>query len=120
MAIQAQIKPAAWGAAGGAIAAMIIGFAWGGWVTGGTSDKAAGVAAQTAVVQNFVPLCVAKSEQQPDQLLLLKKESSYRRTEFVIKAGWADNVTQKYRRDVAEQCALAIVEAMDAEAAKKS
>ena len=74
MAIQAQIRPAAWGAAGGAVAAMIIGFVWGGWVTGGTSERAAGVAAQAAVVQNFVPLCVAKSEQQPDQLVLLKKE----------------------------------------------
>jgi hypothetical protein len=42
MAIPAQIKPAAWGAVGGAIAAMIIGFVWGGWVTGGTSEKAAG------------------------------------------------------------------------------
>jgi hypothetical protein len=28
-------------------------------------------------------------------------------------------VTEKYRRDVAESCALAIVEAMDAAAAKK-
>ena len=120
MAISAQIKPAAWGAVGGAIAAMIIGFVWGGWVTGGTSERTAGAAAQTAVVQNFVPLCVAKSERQPDQLVLLKKESSYQRTEFVIKAGWADSVTQKYRREVAEQCASAIVEAMDADAAKKS
>ena len=120
MAIPAQVKPAAWGAVGGAIAAMIIGFAWGGWVTGGTSERLSGAAAQTAVVQNFVPLCVAKAEQQPDQLILLKKESSYRQTEFVIKAGWVDSVAEKYRRNVAEQCALAIVEAMDAEAAKKS
>jgi hypothetical protein len=65
-----QVKPAAWGAVGGAIAAMIIGFAWEGWVTGGTSEKNAGVAAQTAVVQAFVPLCVAKAEQQPEELIL--------------------------------------------------
>ena len=119
MAIPAQVKPAAWGAAGGAIAAMIIGFAWGGWVTGGTSERAAGAAARTAVEQNFAPLCVAKAEQQPDQLILLKKESSYARTGFVIRAGWVDSVAEKYRSNVAEQCALTIVEAMDA-AAKKS
>ena len=119
MAIPAQVKPAAWGAVGGAIAAMIIGFAWGGWVTGGTSERAAGAAARTAVEQNFVPLCVAKAEQQ-DQLILLKKESSYARTGFVIKAGWVDSVAEKYRRNVAEQCASTIVEVMDAEAAKKS
>ena len=39
MAFPAQVKPAVWGAIGGAIAAMIIGFVWGGWVTGGTSEK---------------------------------------------------------------------------------
>src|SRR4051794_15911618 len=120
MKIPAQVKPAVWGAIAGAVAAMIIGFVWGGWVTGGTSEKNAGAAAQTAVVQAFVPLCVTKAEQQPDQLSLLKKESSYRRTEFVIKAGWVESVTEKYRRNVAEQCASTIVEAMDAAAAKKS
>jgi hypothetical protein len=119
MAFPAQVKPAVWGAIGGAIAAMIIGFVWGGWVTGSTSEKNAGVAAQTAVEQAFVPLCVAKSEQQPDQLLLLKKESSYSRKDFVTKAGWVSNVAEKYRRNVAEACALAIVEAMDAAAVKK-
>src|SRR3954452_24291160 len=119
MAIPAQVKPAVWGALGGAIAAMIIGFAWGGWVTGSTSEKSAGVAAQTAVVQAFAPLCVAKAEQQPDQLILLKKESSYSRKDFVIKAGWVSNVAEKYRRDVAEACAVAVVEAMDAAAVKK-
>jgi hypothetical protein len=71
---------------------MIIGFVWGGWVTGGTSEKNAGAAAQTAVVQAFVPLCVAKAEQQPEQLPLLKKESSYSRYDFVVKAGWVSNV----------------------------
>jgi len=119
MKIPVQVKPAAWGAVAGAVAAMIIGFAWGGWVTGGTSERNAGVAAQTAVEQAFVPLCVAKAEQQPDQLPLLKKESSYSRKEFVVKAGWVSNVAEKYRRNVAESCASAIVEAMDAVAAKK-
>jgi hypothetical protein len=100
---------------------MIIGFVWGGWVTGGTSDKVAGAAAKTAVVQTFAPLCVVKAEQQPDQLVLLKKEGSYSRAQFVIKAGWVDAVAEKYRRDVAERCALSIEEAMDAAGvAKKS
>jgi uncharacterized protein YcfJ len=119
MPIPAQVKPAAWGAIGGAIAAMIIGFVWGGWVTGGTSEKAATAAGKTAVVQAFVPICVAKAEQQPDQLTLLKQESSYSRTGFVTKAGWVDVVAEKYRRDVAEQCATAVVEAMDAAALAK-
>ncbi len=119
MKIPAQVKPAAWGAVGGAIAAMIIGFVWGGWVTGGTSERLAGTAAETAVVQAFVPLCVAKAEQQPEQLVLLKNESSYRRDTFVINAGWVSNVAEKYRSKVAQACASTVVEAMDAAAAKK-
>jgi dienelactone hydrolase len=119
MKIPAQIKPAAWGAAGGAIAAMIIGFTWGGWMTGGTSEKNARVAAQTAVVQALVPHCVAKAEQQPEQLILLKKENFYSRHDFVVKAGWVSNVAEEYRRHVAESCASAIVETADAAAAKK-
>src|SRR5437763_17012469 len=81
MQIPAQVKPAAWGAAGGAVAAMIIGFAWGGWVTGGTSEKNAGTAAQTAVVQALVPLCGVKAEQQPEQPVLLEKERYSARAE---------------------------------------
>ena len=117
--IPVQVKPAVWGAIGGAIAAIIIGFAWGGWVTGGTSRNIAGVAAQSAVVTAFVPLCVAKAEQQPDQLPPLKAASVYGRYDIVLKAGWVSNVAEKYRRDVAESCATAIVEAMDAAAALK-
>src|SRR5215218_8709587 len=120
MAIPAQVKPAVWGAIAGAIAAMIIGFVWGGWVTGGTSATNAQATAQTAVVQAFVPLCVAKAEQQPDQLPLLKKESAYSRYDFVVKAGWVSNVAEKYRRDVATACASTLVEAMDTAALKKT
>jgi hypothetical protein len=117
--IPVQVKPAVWGAIGGAIAAIIIGFAWGGWVTGGTSRDVAGMAAQSAVVTAFVPLCVAKAEQQPDQLPPLKAASVYGRYDIVLKAGWVSNVAEKYRRGVAESCATAIVEAMDAAAALK-
>ena len=119
MKIPAQVKPAAWGVVGGAIGAMIIGFVWGGWVTGGTATRGATDAAEAAVVQAFVPLCVAKAAEQPDQLVLLKKESSYQRDAFVIKAGWVANVAEKYRSQVARACASTVVEAMDAAAAKK-
>ena len=35
---KAAVKPALWGAAAGAIALAIVGFNWGGWVTGGTAE----------------------------------------------------------------------------------
>src|SRR5208283_1427340 len=97
MKIPVQVIPAAWSAVGGAIAAMIIGFTWGGWMTGGTFEKNARAAAQTAVVEAFVPLCVAKAEQKPEQLILLKKQGFYSRHDFVVKAGWVSDVAEEYR-----------------------
>ena len=117
MQVPASVKPAIWGAIGGAAAAMIIGFSWGGWVTGGTAGKMATASAQDAVVLALTPLCVAKAEQQPEQLELLKKESSYGRSNFVTKAGWVANVNEKYRSAVASACASTLVEALDAKPA---
>ncbi len=119
MAVSTSVKPALWGAVGGAIAAMVVGFAWGGWVTGGKAGVMAADSAEAAIVVAFTPLCVARAEQQPDQRDLLNKESSWSRDAFVIKAGWVSNVTQKYQREVARVCATAIVEAMDAAAKPK-
>ena len=115
MAAPEWIKPAAWGVVGGAIAAMVVGFAWGGWVTGGTATQMAATSAESAIVQAFTPLCVAKAEQEPDQLVLLEEESSWQRDDFVAEAGWVSNVNEKYRGDVARACAVAVLEAMEAE-----
>ena len=117
MQVPASVKPAIWGAIGGAVAAMIIGFVWGGWVTGGTAGQMASASAQDATVLALTPLCVAKGEQQPEQLVLLKKESTWSCDAFVTKAGWVANVNEKYRSAVASACATALVEAMDAKPA---
>lgn len=106
------LKPGIWGAISGAIAVMIIGFVWGGWVTGGTAGEMETASAETAVVQAFTPLCVVKAEQQPELLPALKEESSYKRDDFVIEAGWVDNVSEKYRDEVADACASIAVEGM--------
>ena len=119
MEISASVKPAIWGAIGGAIAATVVGFVWGGWVTGGKAVIMADNSAEAAIVLAFTPLCIARAEQQPAQLELLKKESRWSRGDFVVKAGWVANVTEKYRSDVASACAAAIVEAMDAAAKPK-
>ena len=111
MQVPASVKPAIWGAIGGAVAAMIIGFTWGGWVTGGTAGKMVTAGAQDATVLALTPVCVAKAEQQPEQLALLKKESSWSRVNFVTKAGWVANVNEKYQSAVASACASALVEA---------
>ncbi len=117
MKVPASVKPAIWGAVGGAIAAMIIGFSWGGWVTGGTAGRLAATSAEDASVLALTPLCVVKAELQPEQLILLKKESSWGRGDFVVKAGWVASVNEKYRSAVATACAVTLVEAMDAKPA---
>ena len=75
------------------------------------------VSARDASILALTPLCVAKAEQQPEQLELLKKESSWGRSNFVTKAGWVANVNEKYRSAVASACASTLVEAMDAKPA---
>jgi hypothetical protein len=115
MKVPEWVKPAAWGAIGGAIAAIVIGFAWGGWVTGGTAGLMETASAEAAVVQAFTPLCVAKAEQQPEKLVPLKEASSYQRDDFVIEAGWVDNVSENYRTEVATACASTLVEGMKAD-----
>jgi hypothetical protein len=44
---QEKIKQGLLSAAGGAVALAIVGFAWGGWVTGSTAQQMAAVAALT-------------------------------------------------------------------------
>jgi hypothetical protein len=89
---RAAVKPALWGAAGGAIALAIIGFTWGGWVTGGTAQQNAKRAAETAVVAALVPICVDKFQHtanSPATLVELKKINSWQQGSFVEQGGWA-------------------------------
>ena len=118
MKVPTYVEPAVWGVIGGAVAAIAIGFWWGGWVTGGTAEKMAAASGQEATVLALTPLCVIKAEQQPDQMVLLKKADSWNRGEIVIKAGWVANVNEKYRSAVASACATTVVEAMDAKPAR--
>lgn len=92
MQIAPEIKPAVWGAIGGAVALAIIGFTWGGWVTGSTSEQSARARADTAVAAALAPFCVAKFQQQADapvRLVELKRMSSWERSSFVEKGGWS-------------------------------
>ena len=74
------------GAALGAIATMIIGFNWGGWSLGSTTDKVARERSELAVVAALAPVCADKFRAQPDaeakKAALLKVDSWKRRDEF--------------------------------------
>jgi hypothetical protein len=86
------LKPGLWGAVAGAIAISIVGFSQLGWTTTSTAEKLAQERSDTAVVAALVPFCVVKAQQDPDKAVLTKfqtEQSSYSRSDMVMKAGWA-------------------------------
>ncbi|MCP4381115.1 MAG: hypothetical protein GY798_06810 [Hyphomicrobiales bacterium] len=92
MKIGPEIKPALLGAVGGAIVLAVVGFAWGGWVTGATALEASETHADTAVVNVLAPICAVQFRQQTDstaKLAELKELSSFQQTKFVDEGGWA-------------------------------
>jgi pimeloyl-ACP methyl ester carboxylesterase len=81
-----------WTCVASAVLTMIIGFSWGGWVTGGTARTTAETMAYDAVVKRLAPICVVLSGQDPAKavkLVALKEGSAWQRGEYVGKQGWA-------------------------------
>ncbi len=105
-----KVKLVLWGAVGGAIVLAIIGFAWGGWVTGATAQKMI----EDAVVSRLTPICVEQfnRDSEKDQKLKgLKKEDSWKRDDYVEKQGWATMPGEKKPdSEVAEKCTELIME----------
>ncbi len=103
-----------WSANGGAIVLAIIGFKWGGWVTGGTAQAMAEEMAVEAVGGRLTPICVAQFNQDPEKdqkLKELKKTDSWARDSYVEKQGWATMPTEKKPDSkVADECAIRIME----------
>lgn len=112
MNVPTWVKPGLYGAAVGAAALAIVGFAWGGWVTGGTAAKMADDTAQREVIAALVPICVQQSKLDPQSaatLTTLNEARSYQRNDVIIKAGWATMPgTSEPNKDVARACAQAL------------
>ena len=102
------LKPALYGAAAGAVALAIVGFSWGGWVTGGTAKQMAADQARLEVVAALVPICMDQSSQDPQAvttLALLKDASRYQRSDLLMEAGWATMPgSSDPNRNVAKEC----------------
>jgi hypothetical protein len=80
------------GAAVGAVATLIIGFYWGGWVTGGHATEMVRRSSTAAVVTALSPICVDKFQRSAEaatNLTEFKKVSSYQQSSFIEKGGWA-------------------------------
>jgi hypothetical protein len=82
-----------WACAGSAILAIVVGFSWGGWVTGGSAQAMADKAAAQARQEMAAVVCVDRFMAAQDagvQLTALQKITSpYAQGQFVQDGGWA-------------------------------
>jgi len=82
-----KVKYGVWGLICGAVIAMIIGFAWGGWTTERMTQRMG----EEAVLAARAAICVAQFMKDPnheEQLQALGKLISYQRGPFIEKGGW--------------------------------
>lgn len=73
------------------VATMVIGFTWGGWVTGGSAEAQVAEAREAGRAQLAATICVARFVDSTDaavQLASLKDESSWSRDDTIADAGW--------------------------------
>jgi hypothetical protein len=115
---RAAVKPACWGAVGGAIALAIIGFTWGGWVTGGAAKNMVSAATTNGQQSVLVPLCVAQFMTTDGAVVKIKATPAYNHDdvvrEFVKKV-----VDTPMDYSLARACAAAVDETL-AKSAEKS
>jgi hypothetical protein len=82
-----------WACAGSVIAATIVGFSWGGWVTGGSAMEMAEESAAQARQELAAVVCVDRFMAAPDagvQLTVLQEITTPRaQGKFVEDGGWA-------------------------------
>jgi hypothetical protein len=111
-----SVKPALWGAVGGAIALAIIGFTWGGWVTSSTATAMAKEQTNVEVAKVLAPICFLQFQQQPDAATKLAElkglTGSYQQASFIEKSGAAMMPgSDKPLKGVSEACAKLLIEA---------
>ena len=89
-----KVKFGVWGVICGAVIAMIIGFAWGGWTTSKTTQTMS----EEAVLASQAAICVAQFVKQPnheEKLKELAELNEWKRPEFIEKEGWDKMPGQK-------------------------
>ncbi len=112
MKTPAWLSPALYGAGAGAIALAIVGFTWGGWVTGASARKMADDASSVAVAASLTPYCLERARADPRSAELmaeLKAANGFNRRGIVEKAGWATPLgSDQPVRALAQSCEQAL------------
>ena len=103
-----------WSTAACIVLTIILGFTWGGWVTGGAAADRAETAASEAVANLAADICANRFLAASDaaaQLGALKEASSYQRDDFIADGGWVTFANAKEPVDgAAELCAERLAE----------
>jgi hypothetical protein len=90
----------------------LVGFTWGGWVTGGTSNDRAMAMSRDDVVASMVPVCLDMARSDPERaekLAAIRAASTYQRRDALMEAGWATVAgTDEPDRDIAQACLAAL------------
>jgi hypothetical protein len=86
----------------------VVGFTWGGWVTGGTAVRMAEASGEDAVAKRLAPMCVVRFKEDPkkdEKLKELKEANAYEKSDYVKKQGWATMPgEQEAGSRVADEC----------------
>jgi len=86
------LKPGLIGAVTGAIVVTLVGFTWAGWMTTSSATQMARTTASDSVIAALVPVCVERSENDPDRaqkLATIQAARGVGRRDAVLAAGWA-------------------------------
>jgi len=82
-----------WACIAAIIATMAVGFGWGGWMTGGSSQALAATAGDTARGELASAICVERFNAAPDaaakRVQFKAISDSYKKREFIEAGGWA-------------------------------
>lgn len=104
-----------WSMAGAVVLTMIVGFTWGGWVTGGTSRELVETAAEDATAELAAAICMHRFLDAPNasaKLAELKEADYWDRDDLVEDAGWATFAAMERPVDgAASLCAEKLAEA---------
>ena len=108
-----------WSCVGCVVATLVIGFTWGGWVTGGTAERMADTAMEEGRTRLAAAVCVNRFLGASDfgtKLAELKAESAWQRDNYIEDGGWVTFArVEEPVKGAAERCANQLAE-MDLEA----
>lgn len=107
-------KPALVGAGTGAVVLAIVGFSWGGWLTGASAQDLAATQSSEAVAAALTPYCILKAQSDPNRVAImqeLKAASSYQKQSVIREAGWATPLGQETPNTLLSRSCLTALEA---------